>query len=330
MPEATDSPTAISIKDLRVDYGDNVAVDGISLEIPEGEIFGLVGPNGAGKTSTFKVMATLMDPTYGKVSLCGHDIADRTEKARGLLGYMPDLAPVPSDLKVWEFLDLFGACHGIKRGPREKKIADALAHVQLVERRDDFCHNLSRGMKQRLALAKTMLHDPKVMILDEPASGMDPVSRAALRTTLQELANRGTTVIVSSHILSELSAMCTSVGIMSKGHLVASGSIEEVLNQFSGQKALTIQLVRPAPSAEEVIRNNADCHDIQVEAEGSRLICRFSGDNESQSRLLASLVQAGCPVQTFSEKSQDIESIILDLDAHTSGNGDIQFAPENV
>ena len=205
---------AIKMVDLRVDYGDFAAVDSLSLSVPFGEVFGLVGPNGAGKTSSFKVLATLMEPTFGEVFLCGIDIALQPEKARRVLGYMPDLAPVPSDLKCWEFLDLYAAAHGLEEQERHDRITECLQKVDLEDKRQAICSTLSRGMKQRLVLAKTLLHRPKVMLLDEPASGMDPVSRVALRRILKELAAEGTTVIVSSHILSELSDMCTSIGFM--------------------------------------------------------------------------------------------------------------------
>ena len=316
MPEATDSSPAVQIRDVRVDYGDNVAVDSISLEIPPGEIFGLVGPNGAGKTSTFKVLATLMEPTYGEVFLCGLDIAEKRERVRRLLGYMPDLAPVPSDLQVWEFLDLFASSHGLKRKARRTKIEEALVHVQLTDRRHDPCKNLSRGMKQRLALAKTMLHEPKVMLLDEPASGMDPVSRAALRRTLQALASRGTTVLVSSHILTELSAMCTSVGIMSKGAVAASGKIDEVLRKFSAQKVISVSLSGAVSVAREIFEAHPQISEVNLD--GTTLSGRFEGDDQAQVALLATLVDRGCLVRTFSEKTRDIESIILDLDNPTT------------
>lgn len=160
-----------------------------------------------------------------------------------------------------------------------------------------------------------MLHEPKVMLLDEPASGMDPVSRAALRSTLEELAGRGTTVLVSSHILPELSAMCTSVGIMSKGRLVASGKIADVLNQFSAQKTITVQLLREAPAAIEMFRSHPEMQEVKYEQSARILMGRFEGNAEAQVALLADLVREGCPVQSFSEKTRDIESIILDLEA---------------
>lgn len=315
MPDSSLSPPAVRIHDLRVDYGDQVAVDGISLDIPPGEIFGLIGPNGAGKTSTFKVLATLMEPTYGEVSICGVDVVENPARARSRLGYMPDLAPVPSDLKVGEFLDLFAASYGLRSAERRAKIADALEHVHLTDRRNDYCRHLSRGMKQRLALAKTMLHEPEVMLLDEPASGMDPVSRAALRTTLEALADRGTTVLVSSHILPELSAMATSVGIMSKGRLVASGSMDSVLQQFSGQKTLTVGLAGDTERAEQILREHPRIQEVSVEAVSRTVSGQFDGSDDEQVALLASLVQAECPVRSFSERTSDIESILLGLES---------------
>lgn len=303
---------AVQITDLRVDYGDHVAVENLSLEIPSGEIFGLIGPNGAGKTSTFRVLATLLAPTYGEVYLCGLDIAEQRRKVRRLLGYMPDLAPVPTDLKVWEFLDLFAGSHGLKRSVRRGKVEEALGYVQLLDRWGDRCHALSRGMKQRLALAKTMLHEPKVMLLDEPASGMDPISRAALRRTLQVLSKKGTTIVVSSHILTELSAMCTSVGIMSKGSLVASGSVDSVLQRFGGKKLLLIDVLSGHAQASVVLEGCADVSHVE-EREGG-FTARFDGDHDSQASLLEKLLAEGCRLHGFSEKTRDIESVLLGLE----------------
>jgi ABC-2 type transport system ATP-binding protein len=206
------SPTpAIEIRDLRVDYGNFVAVNDISLTVDPGEVYGMVGPNGAGKSSTFRVLATLNRPTYGDVKLCGLDLFEQTEDARRLLGYMPDLAPVPSDLKAWEFLDLYAHAYGLGSSKkRRERIDQCLEEVHLNDKRDAWCRALSRGQTQRLVLAKCLLHRPRVIVLDEPASGMDPLSRRDLRMTLRKLASDGVAVIVSSHILSELADMCTS------------------------------------------------------------------------------------------------------------------------
>ena len=199
------SEQAIEIRDLRVDYGDFVAVRDISLSVPCGEVFGLVGPNGAGKTSTFKVLTTLMEPTYGEVSIAGLDIFEQAEEAREVMGYMPDLAPVPSDLKLWEFLDFHANTHRLGNGKeRRAHVDECLELVNLLDKSDSWCKELSRGQTQRLVLAKTLLHRPKVLILDEPASGLDPLSRREMRIIFQDLARQGSTIIVSSHILSEL------------------------------------------------------------------------------------------------------------------------------
>ena len=220
---------AVQTVDMRVDYGDFVAVNELCLNVPRGEIYGLIGPNGAGKTSSFKVLATLMEPTYGDVFIGGVDISLQPEEARKHLGYMPDLAPIATDLKVWEFLDLFASAYGLSGKIRRTRIEECLGKVALDDKRNEYCKSLSRGMMQRLVLAKTLLHRPSLFLLDEPASGMDPESRQALRYTVRQLAKDGAAVLLSSHILTELEDMCTMVGMMSRGNLVESGKISCLL-----------------------------------------------------------------------------------------------------
>ncbi|MFT5110361.1 MAG: ABC-2 type transport system ATP-binding protein [Pseudoalteromonas tetraodonis] len=318
----TDSATdAIKMVDLRVDYGDFAAVDSLSLTVPFGEVFGLVGPNGAGKTSSFKVLATLMEPTFGEVFLCGIDIALQPEKARRVLGYMPDLAPVPSDLKCWEFLDLYAAAHGLTESARRNRISECLEKVDLEDKREAICSSLSRGMKQRLVLAKTLLHRPKVMVLDEPASGMDPVSRVALRRILKELAAEGRTVIVSSHILSELSDMCTSVGFMSAGKLVDAGATEEVLaRQGSARRQIKVELTDKS--------GIVDCMDVleglpldDLKSSGHVVSFSMKGDGDAQVAILKKLVERGVPIRSFEEKRTSIEDVLLGLDGRDSAGG---------
>lgn len=300
------------IKELRVDYGDLVAVDHLSLDIPAGEIYGLVGPNGAGKTSTFRVLATLMRPTYGEVAFCGLDLFEKTAAVRRILGYMPDLAPAPSDLRVWEFLDLFAAAYGLRATERRTRLEECLAAVQLTDQRNAICKTLSRGMTQRLVLAKTLLHRPRVLVLDEPASGMDPMSRIALRQTLRTLASEGATILASSHILSELAEMCTSVGILVKGRLVVSGTTGEVRRKLGGG-ARTIEVgVLDEPDAERtaaLLPQMAGVAALQRE----KLVFRFelAGDERDQAMLLTRLVQEGVAVRRFEEKHATFEDILI-------------------
>jgi ABC-2 type transport system ATP-binding protein len=236
---------AIDIRYLRVDYGNFVAVDDLTLSVPAGEVFGLVGPNGAGKTSTFRVLTTLMEPTYGEVILDGVDVLEDTETARRIIGYMPDLAPVPSDLKVGEFLEFHASAYGLgSKAQCRERVAECLEEVALTNQRGSWCKALSRGQTQRVVLAKTLLHRPRVIILDEPASGLDPLARRDLRQALQKLAATGATVFVSSHILSELAEMCSSLCVMNRGKLLASGTAGEVRNQLGrNERTLTVSLL---------------------------------------------------------------------------------------
>lgn len=320
-PLSHSTTPAVEVIDLRVDYGDFTAVESLTFSVPSGEIYGLVGPNGAGKTSTFKVLATLMEPTYGDVFLCGIDIAEKRGRAREVLGYMPDLAPVPSDIQVWEFLDLFAAAYGVGEKDRPDRIDYSLRHVSLQDKRHDYCQNLSRGMKQRLALAKTLLHRPKVMLLDEPASGMDPISRAALRRTLQSLAKEGTTILVSSHIISELSVLCTSIGIMSKGKLIADGKVEDVIRSFSKGHSIALKVLDDPGPALAVLGSCAHVADVQTGTADGAILFHFHGDEDAQAELLAKLVTGGCRVRSFAERQLDLESILLGLDDSETRHG---------
>lgn len=311
---------AIEIDDLRVDYGDTVAVDGLCLWIPFGEVFGLVGPNGAGKTSTFRVLATLLEPTYGRVGIAGHDTNDATAAARAALGYMPDLAPVPSDLKVWEFLDTFAAAHGIVVN-RRQRCQECLEEVNLVEKREVFCNELSRGMKQRLVLAKTLLHTPRVLVLDEPASGMDPVSRSALKSTVKKLARLGSTVVISSHILGELSDMCTTIGLMERGKLVDTGPVHEVADR-AARGSRRFVAIAPAGGGIRLADAIADSPLADdAERDGDRVFFVFHGSPADEAEFLRGLVMAGVPVRQISEAGSALERAVLGLKSHGGEGG---------
>lgn len=306
----TDSP-AIDIRDLRVDYGNFIAVNDLSLTVPRGEVFGLVGPNGAGKTSTFRVITTLMQPTYGEVILDGVDVLEDLESARRIIGYMPDLAPVPSDLKVWEFLGFHADAYGLgTRAQRKDRVAECLEAVNLTPQRNNWCKALSRGQTQRVVLAKTLLHRPRVLVLDEPASGLDPLARRDLRNVLRAIAKEGATIFVSSHILSELSEMCTSLCVMNLGKLLASGTVEEVRQQLgNNERVLTIAVLGRQETAVDWLVGHDSVHDIRVE--GDRVIFGFKGTDDAQADLVEALIAAGVRIRSFEERRSSFEDILV-------------------
>jgi len=299
------SQSGLVVKDLRVDYGAFTAVDGISFNIPPGEIFGLVGPNGAGKTSTIKVLATLMAPTYGDVSMFGVDVLDQPDEVHAFIGYMPDLAPVIGDLKVWEFVDLFAGAYGWNPQTRRARVEECLRLVEMWDSRNTFGKGLSRGMTQRVVLAKTLLPNPKLLLLDEPASGMDPIARIQLKDILQKLRKNGTIVLISSHILTELSDMCTSVGIMHKGHMRYVGPIDEITHTMTGVSTRHI-LIEVLPGQKTLLESTfsgipqvRDWRSIANDVYDFT----FEGDDGAQADLVRTLVNVGVGVINFTQKS---------------------------
>jgi ABC-2 type transport system ATP-binding protein len=304
---------AIDIRSVRVDYGNFVAVDDLTLTVPPGEVFGLVGPNGAGKTSTFRVLTTLMEPTYGEVFLDGVDIFEDLESARRIIGYMPDLAPVPRDLKVGEFLEFYAAAYRLgTRAQQRERVAECLEEVALTPQRQSWCKQLSRGQTQRVVLAKTLLHRPRVLILDEPASGLDPLARRDLRNTLRKLALTGATVFISSHVLSELAEMCTSLCVMNRGRLLASGTVNEVREQLgSTERVLTVALLGHQEEAREWLSAQRAVHDLQIS--GQNIAFGFKGSNEEQADLIHGLFQLGIRMTSFEEKRSSYEDILIDV-----------------
>ena len=304
---------AIDIRSLRVDYGNFVAVDDLTLTVPPGEVFGLVGPNGAGKTSTFRVLTTLMEPTYGEVILAGVDVLEDIETARRIIGYMPDLAPVPSDLKVWEFLEFHAAAYGLgSRAQRRERVAECLEEVALTGQRTSWCKQLSRGQTQRVVLAKTLLHRPRILILDEPASGLDPLARRDLRQALRKLADTGATVFVSSHILSELAEMCSSLCVMNRGKLLASGTAQQVRDQLgSNERTLTVSLLNRPQDAAEWLKAQLAVHDLRLT--DHQIVFGFTGSGDGQADLMEGLIERGVRLRAFEEKRSSFEDILVEV-----------------
>lgn len=304
---------AIDIRYLRVDYGNFVAVDDLTLTVPPGEVFGLVGPNGAGKTSTFRVLTTLMEPTYGEVILSGVDVLEDIETARRIIGYMPDLAPVPSDLKVWEFLEFHAAAYHLgSRAQRRDRVAECLEEVALTDQRNSWCKELSRGQTQRVVLAKTLLHRPSVLILDEPASGLDPLARRDLRQALRKLAATGATVFVSSHILSELAEMCSSLCVMNRGKLLASGTAEEVRKQLgSNDRTITVSLLDRHQDTATWLRSQNAVHGLSTI--GQQIVFGFTGSDDDQADLMEGIIRLGARMRAFEEKRSSFEDILVEV-----------------
>jgi len=255
----------VETRELTRRYGKTLALDHLNLEIPQGAIFGFIGPNGAGKTTTMRILTTLLAPTSGEAWVAGCSVLKAPLEVRKVVGFMPDFFGVYDNMKVWEYLDFFGRAYGIAPTRRTALIGELLELVDLGPKRDDFVMDLSRGMKQRLSLARTMIHDPALLILDEPASGLDPRARIELRELLKELRALGKTVMISSHILTELAEMCTHIAIIERGKLLASGDVQTILRSLQPHRTLEIRILAGAERAEEYLRARPDVLDIQRE-----------------------------------------------------------------
>jgi ABC-2 type transport system ATP-binding protein len=298
-------------------YDDQVAVAGIDLVIGPGEIYGLVGPNGAGKTTTMKILATLLAPTAGEAFVTGIPVVADPTEVRRRIGYMPDFYGVYDDLRVWEYLDFFARCYDVPARRRGPMIGELLEIVGLVDKRDAYVESLSRGMRQRLCLAHTLVHDPALLILDEPASGLDPRARVEMREILRELRGMGKTILVSSHILPELGEMCTRIAIIDHGRVLRAGTIEEIERSLHAVAQLQIDLLGDAGARDAAMAwIGTDPRVTSVlPLDGTDSVCRievhFDGPPEAQAELLRRMIEAGYHVVGFSQATSDLEEIFL-------------------
>ncbi len=298
-------------------YDRTVAVAGLDLDIETGEIFGLVGPNGAGKTTTLRMLATLLRPSAGTAEIDGWSVTGDPDEVRRVLGFMPDVFGVYDDMKVWEYLDFFARCYGLPAAARRRMIADLLELVDLGDRRDDYVQTLSRGMEQRLCLAHALVHDPKVLLLDEPASGLDPRARVELRELLRELRALGKTILISSHILPELEELCTSVAIVDHGKVLAHGRISDIERRLRFGAVLRVRLLldgEALEAARDRFRADPDVASAAILDDGS-IELGFRGDDEATARLLATSIAAGLPIVTFARAASDLEELFLQVTA---------------
>jgi ABC-2 type transport system ATP-binding protein len=303
----------IRVRGLRVDYDGVCAVHDLSLEVDPGEVCGLIGPNGAGKTTTMRAMVGLIEPTFGEVELAGVDMGERPRDAGRVVGFMPDFPPMYDDLRVWEFLDLFAASYFIPRPLRRETVDRHLELVGLTEKRDAMVATLSRGMRQRVMLAKTLIPDPAVILLDEPASGLDPVGRINLKNVLKALGAGGKTVLISSHILAEMSEFCTSVAIMEKGRMVVNGAIDKVKARVLGDVVLEVEVLGPADEFLRIV--SADPLAGPIERGETVFSIPYRGDAEKASELLAALVRGGVQIASFSRRKEGLEELFLKVGA---------------
>ena len=310
--------TIIEIRDLSKRFAKRLAVDRVNLTVESGEIFGLVGPNGAGKTTTMRMLVTLLQPDHGEILVGGHSVGKAPREVRRLIGFMPDSFGVYGDMTVQEYLDFFGACYQIPPAQRLSLINDLLELVDISHRRDDMVDTLSRGLKQRLGLARVLIHDPNILVLDEPASGLDPRARVEIRELLLEIARLGKTIIFSSHILADVAELCTRVGIMEGGKLVAIGTLDQLtemavphrlirvafLNQIQIENAQATLAVLPGISAVRAQDGLGKADWVALEAE-------FVGDDEALRALLANLIAQGLPIVHFSEDTHNLEEVFM-------------------
>jgi len=306
----------IEIKELSKYYGQRPAVERLSLSVESGDIYGFVGPNGAGKTSTIRMIAGLLQPDSGQVFVGGHSVAQDSLQVKRLIGYMPDFFGVYPDLKVWEYLDFFAACYRIPEIRRPPLIEGLLELIELKHRKYDMVDRLSRGMKQRLSLARTLIHDPQVLLLDEPAAGLDPRARIEIRELLVELASMGKTVFFSTHILADVAQVCTRVGIIEAGKLVSSGRLEELRLQNMLARRIEIEVLDRLKEAQELLTRIDNVSQVNAspalrQGEHHRLVVEFSGDDSALSQMLAQLVEQGIPVLHFSEDNRDLEEVFM-------------------
>ncbi|MCT7964102.1 ABC transporter ATP-binding protein [Laspinema sp. D1] len=305
---------AIDTRGLTKQFDRHIAVNDVHLQVGPGEVYGLIGPNGAGKTTLIRMLATAEEPTIGEIYINGErllrDSNNPTLKRR--LGYLPDDFPLYDDLTVWDYLDYFARLYYLREPRRSQRLYEVLELVQLENKRNSSIATLSRGMKQRLSLARTIVHEPILLLLDEPVSGLDPIARMQFREIIKTLREAGMTILISSHVLSDLAELCTSVGIMELGYLVESAPLKELYQRLSRQQIL-ISTLGKLEALEGELKQHPQVEGWEVNRDGKTLRVHFAGTPEESANLLRSLVEAGIPLHEFHSTQEDLETIFLKL-----------------
>ena len=301
----------LEIKNLKKKYGKFQALDGLDLEIAPGELFGFVGPNGAGKTTTIKILAGLLKPDAGQITIAGFDAMKRPEALKECIGYVPDFFGVYDNLKVSEYMEFFASCYGLNGLKARNIYMELLDMVGLGGKEDAFVDGLSRGMKQRLCLARALIHSPKLLILDEPAAGLDPRTRFEFKELLKELREMGMTIIISSHILSELSETCTDIGIIEQGRMVLKGTMADIVSRVNANNPLVIHVYENMEAAVSILRSHPFVRTISVKADS--IMVSFSGDKRDEALLLQQLIDAEVLVTSFMREQGNLESLFMQI-----------------
>ena len=300
----------LEIRDLKKNYGKYQVLNGLDMTVPDGSLFGFVGPNGAGKTTTLKIMVGLLEADGGTVSYDGFSFQEEGWERH--VGYVPDFFGVYDNLKVWEYMEFFASCYGLEGLKARKRCSALLEQIGLEDKEEFYVDGLSKGMKQRLCLARALIHDPEVLILDEPMAGMDPRTRFDFRETLKDLSDQGKTIVLSSHVLSELSELCTDVGIIDQGRMALTGSIRDILSQVNSSNPIVITLFGGGTDvALSILKSHPSVHTITVK--GREIVVRFSGDEQEEAVLLQRLVDAGLLVSGFTREKGSLESLFMQI-----------------
>lgn len=301
----------IEIKGLTKKYGTFTALDNLNLSLEEGVVFGFVGSNGAGKSTTFSILATLLSPTSGDAFVNGKSVVKEPHEVRKQIGYMPDFFGVYDQLKTDEYLDFYGASYGLSSAERQVLIPQLLELVNLTDKRYEYVDLLSRGMKQRLCLARSLIHDPKVLILDEPASGLDPRARIEMRDILKHLKSMGKTILISSHILPELAEMCDEIGVIDNGKLIAHGNVATIQEQLQGDKRIIVKVADEIEKSRAFFEEDPQISSIEVSEEKSEIAFNYRGNAWDQVNLLRKAFMADIPIYTLTEEEKDLEDVFM-------------------